>query len=96
VAANATPGPVRTVYEAGPNGFGLARAARAAGIEPWSARGARSPRQPGDRVETGRRDAVKLARLHATRQLCAVVVPAPRLEALRDFVRARENVRGDL
>jgi hypothetical protein len=27
------PGPVRAVYEAGPTGFGLARAARAAGIE---------------------------------------------------------------
>src|SRR6478609_3886075 len=26
------PGPVRAVYEAGPTGFGLARAARAAGI----------------------------------------------------------------
>ena len=27
------PGPVRAVYEAGPTGFGLARAARAAGLE---------------------------------------------------------------
>jgi transposase len=27
------PGPVRAAYEAGPTGFGLARAARAAGIE---------------------------------------------------------------
>ena len=26
------PGPVRAVYEAGPTGFGLARAARAAGV----------------------------------------------------------------
>ena len=27
------PGPVRAVYEAGPTGFGLARAARGAGVE---------------------------------------------------------------
>jgi transposase len=27
------PGPVRAVYEAGPTGFGLARAARAVGVE---------------------------------------------------------------
>jgi hypothetical protein len=34
--------------------------------------------------------------LHAAGQLRAVVVPAPELEALRDLVRAREDLRGDL
>jgi len=87
------PGPVRAVYEAGPTGFGLARAARAAGVEVMVCAPGAIPRQPGDRVKT---DALKLARLHAAGQLRPVVVPAPELEALRDLVRAREDLRGDL
>jgi transposase len=90
------PGPVRAVYEAGPTGFGLARAARAAGIEVMVCAPGAIPRQPGDRVKTDARDALKLARLHAAGQLRAVVVPEPELEALRDLVRAREDLRGDL
>jgi transposase len=90
------PGPVRAVYEAGPTGFGLARAARAAGIEMMVCSPAAIPRQPGDQIKTDARDALKLARLHAAGQLRAVVVPAPELEALRDLVRAREDLRGDL
>jgi transposase len=54
------------------------------------------PRQPGDQVKTDARDALKLARLHAAGQLRPVLVPAPELEALRDLVRAREDLRGDL
>ena len=54
------------------------------------------PRQPGDHTKTDQRDALKLARLHAAGQLRAVVVPAPAYEALRDLVRCREDLRGDL
>jgi transposase len=90
------PGPVRAVYEAGPTGFGLARAARASGIEMMVCSPGAIPRQPGDRIKTDTRDALKLARLHAAGQLRPVVVPAPELEALRDLVRAREDLRGDL
>lgn len=42
------PGPARAVYEAGPTGFGLARAARAAGIEMSVCSPGAIPRQPGD------------------------------------------------
>jgi transposase len=90
------PGPVRAVYEAGPTGFGLARAARASGIEMMVCSPGAIPRQPGDAIKTDTRDALKLARLHAAGQLRPVVVPAPELEALRDLVRAREDLRGDL
>jgi transposase len=90
------PGPVRAVYEAGPTGFGLARAARAAGVEVMVCSPGAIPRQPGDRVKTDTRDALKLARLHAAGQLRAVLVPTLELEALRDLVRAREDLRGDL
>jgi transposase len=54
------------------------------------------PRQPGDRIKTDTRDALKLARLHAAGQLRPVLVPEPELEALRDLVRCREDLRGDL
>ncbi|MCA1699434.1 MAG: transposase, partial [Actinobacteria bacterium] len=90
------PGPVRAVYEAGPTGFGLARAARAAGVEVMVCAPGAIPRQPGDRIKTDTRDALKLARLHAAGQLRAVAVPSPELEGLRDLVRAREDLRGDL
>ena len=90
------PGEVRAVYEAGPTGFGLARAARAAGIEVMVCSPGASPRQPGDRIKTDTRDALKLARLHAAGQLRAVMVPEPELEALRDLIRCREDLRGDL
>ena len=39
---------------------------------------------------------MKLARLHAAGQLRAVTVPEPPLEALRDLVRAREDLRHEL
>src|SRR3954453_21710203 len=90
------PGEVRVVYEAGPTGFGLARAARAAGIEVMVCSPGAIPRQPGDHTKTDTRDALKLARLHAAGQLRAVAVPTLELEALRDLVRAREDLRGDL
>jgi transposase len=90
------PGAVRAVYEAGPTGFGLARAARAAGIEMMVCSPGAIPRQPGDHTKTDQRDAVKLARLHAAGQLRAVLVPDPAYEALRDLVRCREDLRGDL
>ena len=90
------PGVVRAVYEAGPTGFGLARAARERGIEMMVCSPGAIPRQPGDRVKTDARDAVKLARLHAAGQLRAVVVPSRELEGLRDLVRCREDLRGDL
>jgi transposase len=90
------PGPVRAVDEAGPTGFGLARAARAAGIDMIVCAPCAIPRQPGDRVKTDSPDALKLARLHAAGQLRPVVVAGVELEALRDLVRAREDLRGDL
>lgn len=90
------PGPVRAVYEAGPTGFGLARAGHAAGIEVMVCSPGAIPRQPGDRIKTDTRDALKLARLLAAGQLRPVVVPDSELEALRDLVRAREDLRGDL
>src|SRR3954471_22047334 len=90
------PVPVRVAYEAGPTGYGLARACAAAGIACTVAAPSKIPRAPADRVKTDRRDAERLARLLRLGELVAVRVPEPHEEAARDLVRAREDARGDL
>jgi transposase len=90
------PGRVSAVYEAGPTGFGLARAATEAGIDMRVAAPGMIPRRPGDRVKTDRRDAERLARLLAAGELTFARVPSLEEEWLRDLVRAREDIRGDL
>jgi transposase len=57
------PQPLRGCYEAGPTGYGLYRAAAAAGIECEVVAPSKTPRAPGDRVKTDRKDAELLARL---------------------------------
>src|SRR6266540_1451488 len=76
---------VRAVYEAGPTGFGLARAA------PGSI-----PRGSGDRIKTDRRDAVRLVRLLAAGELSFAFVPSVADECFRDLVRSIEDARADL
>ena len=92
----ALPAPTRVAYEAGPTGFGLARALAAAGVECVVAAPGKIERPAQDRVKTDRRDAERLVRLLMVGGLPAVRVPSGEEEALRDLVRAREDVRGDL
>jgi transposase len=87
---------VLAVYEAGPTGFGLARAARERGIDVRVAAPGSIPKGPGDRVKTDRRDAVRLARLLAAGELGFAFVPSVADEHFRDLIRAIEDVRGDL
>jgi transposase len=49
-----------------------------------------TPRRPGDRVKTNRRDAMSLARLLRGGDLVAIWVPDAAHEAVRDLVRTRE------
>jgi transposase len=88
--------PLRAVYEAGPTGFGLARAARERGIDVRVAAPGSVPKAPGDRVKTDRRDAVRLVRLLGAGELRFAFVPSVADEHFRDLVRAIEDVRGDL
>jgi transposase len=90
------PAPIRVGYEAGPTGYGLARACLAAGVACTVAAPSKIPRAAGDRVKTDRRDAERLARLLRLGELVAVRVPEPHEEAARDLVRAREDTRGEL
>ena len=92
----ALPGPVAVAYEAGPTGFGLARALDAAWIRCVVAAPSKLQRPVGDRVKTDARDAVHLARLLRLDEVTAVTVPTATVEAARDVVRAREDCRGDL
>jgi transposase len=89
-------GPVRAAYEAGPTGFGLARALDGVGIGCVIAAPGKIERPAQDRVKTDRRDAERLVRLLMIDGLHPVRVPTVEEEALRDLVRAREDLRGDL
>jgi transposase len=82
--------PVRACCEAGPTGFGLYRAAVAAGIGMQVIAPGKTPRGPSDRVRTDRKDAELLARLLLAGSLTRVVVPPPEIEAARELTRAHD------
>jgi transposase len=84
------PGPVRACYEAGPTGFGLYRAATAAGVAVEVIAPGKTPRGPSDRVKTDRKDAELLARLLLAGSLTAVVVPPVEVEAARELMHAHD------
>ena len=74
-------GPVRACYEAGPTGYGLYRAAVAAGVGIEVIAPGLTPRGKGDRVKTDRKDAELLARCLIAGSLHPVVVPSLHVEA---------------
>jgi transposase len=83
------PGPVAVVYEAGPSGFGLARAVRAAGVRCEVAAPSKLQRPAGDRDKT---DKAVTRSLHETaasfgRALC----DAAPLTMQRRHVRATDT-----
>ena len=90
------PQPVHACYEAGPTGYALYRAARAAGLRVDVVAPSRTPRAAADRIKTDRKDAELLVRLLLAGSLAPVAVPSPAFEAARDLARAREQVRADL
>jgi transposase len=87
---------LRCCYEAGPCGFELSRQLTSMGIPCEVVAPALIPQKPGERIKTDRRDARKLVRLYRAGELTSIRVPTPDEEAVRDLVRAREDVRKDL
>jgi transposase len=83
-------------YEAGPTGYGLYRLIKELGSDCVVVAPSMTPRKPGDRVKTNRRDAVSLARLLRAGELTEVWAPDERHEAMRDLVRARSTAVADL
>lgn len=87
------PGRVRCVYEAGPCGYELYRLLTSKGMDCAVAAPSLTPRKPGDRIKTNRRDARKLAELHRAGMLTTIMVPEKRQESIRDLLRARDDAR---
>ena len=87
---------LRCCYEAGPCGFELFRQLTEMGVACEVIAPSLIPVKAGDRVKTDRRDAAKLARLYRAGELTTITVPTSDQEAVRDLVRAREDVRKDL
>jgi transposase len=86
---------LRVCYEAGPTGYDTQRLITSLGIACAVIAPSLVPRRAGVRIKTDRLDARKLARLHRAGELTSVRVPSPAEEALRDLVRAREDLKGD-
>ncbi len=84
------------VYEAGPCGYWLYRYLTKKDLKCWVVAPSQIPKKAGDRVKTDRRDAVQLARLLQSGDLSPVYIPSGDEEAIRDVVRAREDVLKDL
>jgi transposase len=89
-------GRVRACYEAGVSGYDLHRQLTACGVECEVIAPALTPRRPGQRIKTDRRDAAKLVRLFRAGELTAIHVPDEAEEAVRDLLRCREDVRRDV
>jgi transposase len=81
------------VYEAGPCGYTIYRHLTAKGFSCKVVAPSQTPRKPGDRVKTDRRDSTSLARLDRAGELTYVHVPTPEDEAMRDLIRAREDAK---
>lgn len=84
------------VYEAGPCGYSLHRQIMLTQHHCEVVSPAQTPRKPGDRIKTDRRDAIILARLSRAGELTSVWVPDTIHEAMRDLIRLRQAMVKDL
>jgi transposase len=89
------PSQLSTCYEAGPTGYDTHRLITSLGIACDVIAPSLIPKRSGVRVKTDRIDARNLARLHRAGELVSVRVPTPGEEAVRDLVRAREEIKND-
>lgn len=80
-------------YEAGPCGYVLYHQLMELGEECQVVAPSKTPRKPGDRVKTDRRDALILARQLRSGDLTAVWVPDAEQEAMRDLTRTRDDFK---
>jgi transposase len=85
------PGHTLIAYEAGPSGFALARQLATHGWHCQVIAVSKTPRKPGERIKTDRRDALALTRYLRSGDLTSVAIPEAADEAIRDLSRARED-----
>jgi transposase len=86
---------LHVAYEAGPTGYALYRQLAKMHIQCIVVAPSLIPKQPGNKVKTDRRDALKLARLLRSGDLTPVWIPDEAHEALRSLVRARADAKAD-
>jgi transposase len=89
-------GPVAVCYEAGVPGYDLYRQLVGLGVHCDVIAPALTPRRPGDRIKTNRRDARKLVKLYRAGELTPIHIPNEEQEAVRDLVRCREAMREEV
>ncbi len=82
----------QVVYEAGPTGFGLAHALKAAGFAVLVAAPSQIPTLPGRRPKTDRLDAQHLAQLAAQGMLKPACIPSEQEQVDRQVGRLREQL----
>ena len=80
-------------YEAGPTGYGLYRLLSEKGVRCDVIAPSEIPQKKGKRVKTDRIDAVALAHHLRAGNLVPIRVPGEEVEAMRDLVRARDDVK---
>jgi transposase len=84
-------------YEAGPCGYGIYRRLNGKpNVSCQVVAPSLTPRRPGVRVKTNRRDCLTLAKLLRAEELTAIWVPDAAHEAMRDLIRARGAAAQDL
>lgn len=83
---------VEACYEAGPCGYGVARALLGAGVQCRVAAPSMVPRRPGDRIKTDGKDARELAMALRAGTLTFVRIPTKEQEQVRSLVRCREDI----
>lgn len=87
---------LQVCYEASSCGYVIYRLLAAMGVSCDVIAPTSIPRRAGDRIKTDRRDAEKLATMHAGGLLEAVRVPDKELEQVRALVRCRNTLTEDL
>ena len=89
-------GSIIACYEAGCMGFELQRKLRDMRVPCIVAAPGKVPRRPTDRIKTDRRDARRLAEQLRAGTLEAIYIPTREHEAVRDYLRARDDLRIEL
>jgi transposase len=88
---------LQVCYEAGPCGYGIYRRLNAKPrVNCEVVAPSLTPRRPGVRVKTNRRDCLTLVKLLRAEELTAAWVPDAAHEAMRDLIRARTSAVEDL
>jgi len=88
---------LQVCYEAGPCGYGIYRRLNGKpNVSCQVVAPSLTPRRPGVRVKTNRRDCLTLAKLLRAEELTAIWVPDAAHEAMRDLIRAGGVAAQDL